>query len=241
MAKEKPNGDPGPETVGGRVRAAREARGWSQDGLAQEAGVSQTTIDKIERGETRQSRYLSNVAKALGVALSELDPSKSDARPNRIAELREVAGMTQGELGEAVGAHWITISKLERGAIKLTQDWMNRLALPLGVTPSELLPDDGESPASEAPPERAKPVIRDPNNAPVQYVDSVLSLNVAGPGLANLVLGTWHVEPGPNSETAPPHIRVAARLRLTLPFARQLRDSLDRLLLATTPPEGGEQ
>jgi hypothetical protein len=87
----------------------------------------------------------------------------------------------------------------------------------------------------------AKPRIIDPNNVPIQHVDSVLTLTSGGPGLANLVLGTWHGEPGPAGEAEPAHIRVAARLRMTLPFARQLRDSLDRLLLAATPPEGGEQ
>jgi hypothetical protein len=35
--------------------------------------------------------------------------------------------------------------------------------------------------------------------------------------------------------------RAAPANGMTLPFARQLRDSLDRLLLAATPPEGGEQ
>jgi hypothetical protein len=35
-----------------------------------------------------------------------------------------------------------------------------------------------------------KPRILDPNNVPIQHVDSVLMLNTGGPGLANLVLGT---------------------------------------------------
>lgn len=58
---------------------------------------------------------------------------------NRIAEGRKTRGMTQQELGDAVGAHWITISKLERGRIKLTTEWLERLAKPLGVSPAELL------------------------------------------------------------------------------------------------------
>ena len=94
----------------------------------------------------------------------------------------------------------------------------------------------------EAPPaaEQPKPAVLDPFNVPVQFVDSVLHLSAGALGIANLVLGTWHVEPGPSGEAAPPHIRVAARLRVSLPFAKALRDSLERLLLATTPPEGGE-
>jgi DNA-binding XRE family transcriptional regulator len=58
---------------------------------------------------------------------------------NRIAEVRNARGMTQQELADQVGAHWITISKLERGIIKLTTEWMEKLAPPLGVHPGELL------------------------------------------------------------------------------------------------------
>jgi transcriptional regulator with XRE-family HTH domain len=58
---------------------------------------------------------------------------------NRIAEERTAKGMTQQELADAVGSHWITISKLERGRIKLTTEWLEKLAAPLGVSPGELL------------------------------------------------------------------------------------------------------
>jgi DNA-binding XRE family transcriptional regulator len=60
---------------------------------------------------------------------------------NRIAEVRNARRMTQQELADAVGAHWITISKLERGRMKLTTEWLDKLAAPLGVRPRDLLPD----------------------------------------------------------------------------------------------------
>lgn len=58
---------------------------------------------------------------------------------NRVAEERKAKGMTQQELADAVGSHWITVSKLERGRIKLTTEWLEKLAAPLGVSPGELL------------------------------------------------------------------------------------------------------
>jgi transcriptional regulator with XRE-family HTH domain len=58
---------------------------------------------------------------------------------NRIAEERKAKGMTQQDLADAVGSHWITISKLERGRIKLTTEWLEKLATPLGVPPGALL------------------------------------------------------------------------------------------------------
>jgi transcriptional regulator with XRE-family HTH domain len=63
----------------------------------------------------------------------------ADLPRNRIAEARKARGMTQQQLADAVGSHWITISKLERGRIKLTTDWLERLAKPLGVSPRDLL------------------------------------------------------------------------------------------------------
>ncbi|MDH2311456.1 helix-turn-helix transcriptional regulator [Methylobacterium brachiatum] len=57
----------------------------------------------------------------------------SDSSPNHIAELRKLRGLTQQALAEAVGAHWITISKLERGKLPLTFEWAERLGKALGV------------------------------------------------------------------------------------------------------------
>lgn len=63
---------------------------------------------------------------------------------NRIRELREQKGFTQQGLALALGSHVVTISKLERGDMQLTQTWMERLSLALGVSARELLdqPDD---------------------------------------------------------------------------------------------------
>lgn len=59
---------------------------------------------------------------------------------NRIAELRKKAGLTQQDLAEKVGVHWITISKLERGQTKLSIEWMERIAPFLGVGTFDLVP-----------------------------------------------------------------------------------------------------
>lgn len=51
--------------------------------------------------------------------------------------------MTQQQLAEAVGVHLITISRLERGEIKLTEEWMHKLAGPLGLAdPAHLMGPD---------------------------------------------------------------------------------------------------
>lgn len=57
---------------------------------------------------------------------------------NRIAEFRKARKLTQQQLADAVGAHWITISKLERGKMQLSYDWAAKLGKALGVGRYEL-------------------------------------------------------------------------------------------------------
>lgn len=71
---------PGME-AGERIKAAREARGWSTYDLAKRIGISQPAIMKIEGGETRQSKFFPQIARALELDLSDLIPSLEAAPP----------------------------------------------------------------------------------------------------------------------------------------------------------------
>lgn len=70
--------------------------------------------------------------------LSHIGYMKKDP-PNRIAEIRKARGLTQQALAEKVGRHWITISKLERGEMQMTGQWMTTLAEALDVQEADLL------------------------------------------------------------------------------------------------------
>ena len=66
-----------PETVvkglGRRIRQLRQLRGWSQEYLADEAGMHRTYMWGIEQGVRNPSlRHLARIASALHVSLSEL-------------------------------------------------------------------------------------------------------------------------------------------------------------------------
>ncbi len=52
---------------GDEIRAAREKLGLSQAELASRAGTNQQTIDRLERGLTRQSKYMPEIRDALGL------------------------------------------------------------------------------------------------------------------------------------------------------------------------------
>lgn len=56
-----------------RVRALRKAKGWSQEELAEHAGIHRTFVSQIERATKRSTiDTVDKVAKALGVRCGEL-------------------------------------------------------------------------------------------------------------------------------------------------------------------------
>jgi DNA-binding XRE family transcriptional regulator len=59
--------------------------------------------------------------------------------PNRIAEFRRKRGLTQQQVAERVGTHWVTISRLENGRQDLKWEWVEKLATVLDVNPMDLM------------------------------------------------------------------------------------------------------
>jgi transcriptional regulator with XRE-family HTH domain len=67
------------QTIGARVRQAREKRGWSQETLAAEAGVDRSYMSGVERGVRNVTVLkLEAIARAIGVSARDLLPP---ARP----------------------------------------------------------------------------------------------------------------------------------------------------------------
>lgn len=70
------------ETIGARVRRLREARRWSQAQIAERLrGVSQQSIDQLERNRVGTPRYLPELADVLGVRETWLRTGKGKPEP----------------------------------------------------------------------------------------------------------------------------------------------------------------
>jgi transcriptional regulator with XRE-family HTH domain len=83
-------------TVAENLRRLRSAAGLSQARLAEEANVSQQLVSQIERGENVSTKYLPQLARAIGCAVADIDPSyqsDSDLLDDPITrELARLAG-----------------------------------------------------------------------------------------------------------------------------------------------------
>jgi putative transcriptional regulator len=63
----------GAQTLGDKIRAAREAHGWTQADLASRAGVAQAYLSYLEQDQREPSLSIAaRIARALGLALDEL-------------------------------------------------------------------------------------------------------------------------------------------------------------------------
>lgn len=64
-------------TIGERIKAERDARGWSQQQLAKRAGVSQQLITRLETGKVFETKRIMQLAKAFGLTAEALQGNVS--------------------------------------------------------------------------------------------------------------------------------------------------------------------
>lgn len=79
--------------IGKRIKAARMAKGWSQDKLGDEVGAAQTTVSSWERGRTEPTREdVQRVADALQLTAAELELEDASAPAGRTVPLKGYVG-----------------------------------------------------------------------------------------------------------------------------------------------------
>lgn len=115
------------------LRRLRTTSGFSQDELADLAGVSAQTLSTWETGKTAPSaRVLAAVADALRITVADLAPLRDSELVLR--DLRSQAGLTQAAVATALGIGPTRSSDLERGRRPVDDDVVHQLAALYGVT-----------------------------------------------------------------------------------------------------------
>jgi transcriptional regulator with XRE-family HTH domain len=80
------------EDVGGRIAAARRARGWTQGELAEAVGVSRSAVAQWETGRAGQiTANLSRIAAVLGVGVEHLMSGDDRRAPVQAIDAEETA------------------------------------------------------------------------------------------------------------------------------------------------------
>ena len=115
-----------------RLQAAREHSGMSRGDLGRLADIDETTILRWEtRHVAPQPDLLARTAKVLAVEMDQLVIIATAERT--LADLRVLAGLTQEQLGSRIGTSYQTVSRVERGQTRLSEDLADRIAGAVGV------------------------------------------------------------------------------------------------------------
>jgi len=88
------------QTLGTRLKAEREKRGWTQEVLARKAGIGDTTIADIETGRTRATTKLVDIAKALRVNPQWLQTGNGPKEPVPTPENTYIAAESLEDLAD---------------------------------------------------------------------------------------------------------------------------------------------
>lgn len=107
-------------TLGERVRALRNERGWTQAELARRSGLNNQTVHRIEHGVMNsgwQSRL--KLARAFGIPVAALDPQyKGEQQPEesadgtrRVSSSIALASLTEQQILDGIAAF---VRELER-------------------------------------------------------------------------------------------------------------------------------
>lgn len=150
-----------------RVIKARTDKGWSQEDLAKQSGMSVDAIEYIESGQARFGRKYPQLADALGVSLDWLatgqeknsssafvasasvkgkEPPSADSVSARLRMALTNKGWLQADLVKNLGINQSTLSHLERGR-NASSRRIDDIAKALGVSKIWLLTgkEDGAS------------------------------------------------------------------------------------------------
>jgi transcriptional regulator with XRE-family HTH domain len=114
-----------PKTIGSRLAACRDERGWTQKQLADEAEISVTFLSEVENDHRAiGSEGLLRVANALGISIDYLLKGETEPVPVRhplvvppeLTEAAEDRGWSLGVAKDLLKARQIVVARRNRSA-----------------------------------------------------------------------------------------------------------------------------
>ena len=117
--------------LGQRIRELRVRRNWTQDALAERAGVSKAMLSKVERGENNPTLVVAaKIAAALGLTMSQLIGADERRRALRLPKEQRVSF-----LDPATGIERRLFPAFGSSAIDIVQ-----IVVPAGASSGDLAP-----------------------------------------------------------------------------------------------------
>jgi phage repressor protein C with HTH and peptisase S24 domain len=118
-----------------RLQEAMEAAGLDQPALAIKAGCTQGAISQILLGNTLRSRFLPDIASALGVSLQWLRGESEDRDPSAplvptsqdVMEHFDIAVVPELEIGYSMGGGSVLLDYEQRGVVPFRRAWLKNL------------------------------------------------------------------------------------------------------------------
>lgn len=118
-----------------RLKEAMEEAGLDQPELAERAGCTQGAISQILLGNTKRSRYLPDIATALGVSVQWLRGESDNRDPNAplvptskdVMEHFDLAIVPELELGYSMGGGSILADYEQTGVIPFQRSWLKAM------------------------------------------------------------------------------------------------------------------
>ena len=138
------------ELLAGNLRRLRRERGLTQRELAEAAGLNRSVVARYEQGHTAPHRdCVAALAYALSVDVEALIGEGAAFERDVLGEfgamlrnLRRARGLTQQELGAAVGVTAGTISTYECGHVVPLKKTLAALAAYFDVSVADLIPQE---------------------------------------------------------------------------------------------------
>lgn len=133
-------------SLGDRLRALREERGFTLKEMGEQSGLSLTYLSEIERGAVLPSLDTTReLARFFKIPISMLvTDQRPSSLPTKLQYIRKIKGLSQKELANQAGVSPGLVAQLELGKVNASLKTVGKLAEALSVSMCYLIMDQEE-------------------------------------------------------------------------------------------------